>query len=324
MTRWVLVLAVLSVACEGGDTSAGRADAGTTPGPDAAPNAADAAPGFPAPVLDECITDGSAGTHVFGCSGYDFDVTVPAACLERACGLIVDVHGYSMSAAMQNANTDMRAHGRQHGFIVVQPNANPEPPLSSWSAVDDAAVLAFIERVAAAFHVDAARWYFTGFSQGGFMSWRFVCKYADRFAAIAPVAGCSAGGLNACQLDQVAELPGETHILYMHGTRDTIVSAACIGPQRDAVLAAYEMTESTPQVMSSDSAHTRTRWINPRGITFELIEHDYASDNTVIAGHCFPGSDDPGDQPGQVASFACDGPSAFDWGTAVMDFFLAH
>lgn len=320
----MLICVSLMAACGAGGAGAGQPDTGVLPNADAAPGANDSGSSFPAPVLDDCITDGSAGSHVFACDGYDFDVSVPAACLQQACGLIVDVHGYTMSAAMQDANTNMRALGREHGFIVVQPNANPDPPLSSWSAADDGAVLSFIERVAAGFHVDGARWYFTGFSQGGFMSWRFVCKYADRFAAIAPVAGCSAGGLNACQLDQLAELPGETHILYMHGTRDTIVPATCIAPQRDAVLAAYEFDDSSRQVISSDANYTRTRWTNPRGITFELIEHDYASDNSVIGGHCFPGSDDPGDQPGQVASFACAAPTAFDWGTTVMEFFLAH
>jgi poly(3-hydroxybutyrate) depolymerase len=227
-----------------------------------------------------------------------------------------------MSGEQQNNNTRMRALGREHGYIVVQPNATPAPPLADWTALDDAAVLDFGERAAAAFHVDPRRWYFTGFSQGGFMSWRFACKYADRFAAIAPLAGCSYGGANACLLDQVAELPGETHILYSHGSLDTIVSGSCMGPQRDQVLNAYDLGD--PEVLSTDAKHTRTRWTNPRGITFELIEHDYAAANTVIGGHCFAGSDDPGGAPGQYASYACAGQTAYDWGNAVVEFFDAH
>jgi hypothetical protein len=76
--------------------------------------------------------------------------------------------------------------------------------------------------------------------------------------------------------------------------------------------------------MANETDYTRTRWTNPRGVTFELIEHDYASSNTLVGGHCFPGSDDPGGLAGQVASFACAKPSAFVWGEVVMQFFLAH
>lgn len=305
-----------------GEIDAGP-DVGTVPDAGATSDAtSDTIDPFPAPLLDECITDGSAGEHTFACDGLTFEVSVPAACLERACGMIIDVHGYTMSGDQQDNNTRMRALGRERGYVVVQPNATPAPPQSTWTELDDDDVLAFAARTAAAFHIDPRRWYFTGFSQGGFMSWRFVCKHADQFAAIAPLAGCAYGGANACVLDWASDLPGETHILYSHGSRDTIVSGACMGPQRDSVLAAYELAD--PEVLSTDTNHTRTRWTNARGTTFELIEHDYAGTSPLIAGHCFPGSADPGTEPGQVASFACAGPTAYDWGTAVIDFFDAH
>lgn len=314
----VLTIAFVLGACASPDTS-------MTAAPDAASDAsapAIDADSFPAPLLDECITSGTAGEHTFGCGGLGYEVSVPAACLTRACGMIVDVHGYTMSGDQQDNNTRMRALGRDRDYIVVQPNADPAPPRSDWTELDDDDVLAFAERVASAFHIDPLRWYFTGFSQGGFMSWRFVCKYADKFAAVAPLAGCAYGALNACALDQAADLPGETHILYAHGSRDTIVNGGCMAPQRDAVLTAYELSD--PDVLSRDTNHTWTRWTNARGTSFELIEHHYSSSNGLILGHCFPGSADPGTEPGQVASFACAGPNAFDWGTVVVDFFDAH
>jgi hypothetical protein len=37
-----------------------------------------------------------------------------------------------------------------------------------------------------------------------------------------------------------------------------------------------------------------------------------------------PGSLDASGEPGQLFSYACEGPNAFAWGDSVMSFFLAH
>ena len=99
-----------------------------------------------------CITDTSAGSRVFTCDGFKYDVTVPDACAAGGCGLVLDVHGATMSGKMEDANTDMRALGAKYGYVVVQPNANPAPPSSSWNpAADDPKVFAFFQDALAAF-----------------------------------------------------------------------------------------------------------------------------------------------------------------------------
>jgi hypothetical protein len=110
-------------------------------------------------------------------------------------------------------------------------------------------------------------------------------------------------------------------ILFMHGTADALVPFASAQSSRDAVIAAQSMTESG--VVEMDDAHLWTRYENSAGAVFEFIEHDYQG-ASLLGGHCYPGSTDPGGAPGQLFSFACDPPNAFTWGDAVIAFFIAH
>ena len=280
---------------------------------------------LPPPVLDECITDASPGEHVFTCGPFDYDVSIPELCLAEPCGLIMDVHGLSMSGDMQDANTDLRELGRQRGYIVIQPNANPAPPTSSWTPnVDDAELMAFLQRVAAAFHVDPDRLHFTGFSQGGFMSWRVVCAYADILASVAPAAGCGNDLTIAdCQFTEDEQPSEPVDILYMHGTDDVLVNYSCAPVRRDAVVEAYGL--GPEEVLVAGDGYTWTLHTGPDGTVLEFITHEYNAANTlVLGGHCYPGSDDHGGAPGQLFSFACVDETDLHWGTAVIDFFDAH
>ena len=76
-------------------------------------------------------------------------------------------------------------------------------------------------------------------------------------------------------------------------------------------------------VVESDSSHQWTRYKNAKGTVFEFIQHDYTG-VALLGGHCYPGSTDPGGETGQLFSFKCDQTAAFNWGEAVMQFFLAH
>jgi len=278
---------------------------------------------FPEPVPDDCITDVTPGHHEFLCDGLTFDVEVPDVCLEMACGMIFDVHGYTMSAQMQDANTGLRALGQRYGYIVVQPNAEPDPPGASWNGmVDDPKVFDFMERVAAAWHVDAARWHFTGFSQGGFMSWRFICAHADVLASVAPGAACGDSfAFGDCSF-MGEDVPSDpVDILYMHGTSDALIGFGCAYPRRDAVVAHFGL--GAEEVVAEGDAYRWTRHESDE-VTFEFIEHDYAADSFILAGHCFPGSHDESGAPGQLFSYACVEPTEVAWGEAAMQFFLAH
>jgi hypothetical protein len=275
------------------------------------------------PEPDDCITDVAAGHHAFECDGIVYDVEVPAACLEAPCGMIFDVHGFTMSAQMQDANTGMRALGQANDFIVVQPNANPAPPAASWTpAVDDDKIFGFMQRVAAAWDVDPDRWHFTGFSQGGFMSWRFICAHADVLASVAPAAACGDGvAFPDCRFID-AEVPSEPiDILYLHGTTDALVGYGCAEPRVDAIVEHFGL--GAAEVLAQDDTSRHLRYSGDE-MVLEFLAHDYSAASVIIRGHCYPGSTDPGDAPGQLFSFACEGDSALVWGETAMAFFRDH
>jgi dienelactone hydrolase len=317
----------------GSSASSGSAGAGTGAASSSAGNGGSAGSGgsaiggegggggFPSPVPDDCITDVSAkADHVYQCSDLAWNASVPGECLTKACGLVFDVHGFTMSGQMQEANTRLAELGAAAGYIVVQPNADPAPPSAGWAAAeDDPKVLDFIQRVMAAFHTDPKRLHFTGFSQGGDMSWRFLCDHADIIASAAP----SAFGQSAdedCFSKGVAP-SREIPILYMHGTSDNLVSFSNAEAARDAVIDVWGLAEES--VVSSDADHVWTRYTNATGAVFELLQHDYTG-VAILGSHCYPGSTDPGGAPGQLFSFKCDPPNAFDWGEAALAFFQAH
>lgn len=275
------------------------------------------------PTPDECITDVAPGHHSVECDGLTFEIEVPEACVQQPCGMIFDVHGFTMSAQMQDANTGMRALGQTHGFIVVQPSANPAPPAASWNPdVDDDKVFAFMQRVATVWDVDPDRWHFTGFSQGGFMSWRFICDHADVLASVAPAAACGDGGaFEDCSFtgDQVPSEPID--VLYLHGTTDALVGYGCAEPRVAAVVEHFGLGPA--QMVQQDDTH---RWTRHEGdaMVLEFVSHDYAATSPILGGHCYPGSTDPGDAPGQLFPFGCVEPNAFVWGEVAMQFFRDH
>lgn len=306
-------------------TSPATSAAGSSTGDASTGAGEDTTGGFPAPIPDDCIDDVSPGSHVYACDDLTFDVEVPETCLHEACGLIADVHGFTMSGVMEEANTHLRVLGSERGYIVVQPNATPAPPAASWTpGADDDKVFDFMMRLVAAFHVDERRIHFTGFSQGGAMSWRFACAHADVLASVAPAAACSNGpsALQDCTFmgDDVPSEP--LPILYMHGTTDALVSFDCALPRRDTVVAEFGLGKE--EVVAEGDGYRWTRHEGDGRGLFELIQHDYSAAALILGGHCYPGSDDPGDAPGQLFSFKCEDESGFSWGEAVIDFFDAH
>jgi hypothetical protein len=109
----------------------------------------------------------------------------------------------------------------------------------------------------------------------------------------------------------------------MQGTKDPLVPFTTVGvPQRDAMVAFWGMGAGT--VVEQGAGFVRTRYESPNGNTFDFLQHDYASTITFLGGHCFPGSTDPGTQPGQAFPFGCAPPDAFAWGEEVIQFFKAH
>jgi hypothetical protein len=312
-------------------TLVGAIACGSAPDTDLAVDGTD----FPAPVQVGCIERVDAGRQAVASEGLTYEVSVPAGCLRAPCGMILDVHGGTMSAEMEENNTRLSVLGAERGYVVVQPNAAG----GLWNAAaDDPKVFAFMLDVARAWHLDTNRIHMTGFSQGGYMTWRFLCAHSDVLASAAPAAAAGQPMLTIETLCEFAGPAGPARpipILYMHGTQDGLVSFQNALVQRDAIVARYGA--GAAEVVDRGPVHVRTRFekSGTPGAIFEFLQHDYSTAAGVgippfgvaLKGHCYPGSTDfTPSAAGQLMPFACTtpSPSAFNWGELALEFFVEH
>ncbi len=150
--------------------------------------------------------------------GYDPNTPAP---------LVILLHGYSVSAAIQEAYFALTPLSDQYGFLYLMPDGTLNPQSNRFwnatdaccnffgSSVDDSIyVLHLIEATEALFNVDAGRVYLVGHSNGGFMAYRAACDHADRIAALVSLAGATFQNPASCA-------PSEpVHTLQIHGTSD--------------------------------------------------------------------------------------------------------
>jgi polyhydroxybutyrate depolymerase len=155
---------------------------------------------LPYPPGEHTLTLQSGGLDraaiVYVPSGYDGRHRLP---------LVLTLHGSQSDAAEQLERSELASAAEQHTFIVAAPQGYlPAPPGYRWNVPgvtlppgeppDDERFLSdLIDYLQASLCLDAKRVYGTGYSGGGRMISQFACDYADRLAAIAPVAGLRAG-----------------------------------------------------------------------------------------------------------------------------------
>ncbi len=306
-------------------TSAAAADADAGGGPD---GGADLAPPPPPPVPSGCIDSVSAGDHVYTCDGLRVDATIPSSCLAPGCGLIVELHGDTGTGLFMDGHTNLRALGRQNGYVVIAPTGPPfgNPyPGSTWTPTEDAKLLAMTRLFASVFRIDAKRIHLTGFSRGGFVTWRLLCDAADLFASFAPAAAGEGSSFGEVTCFAGGRTPKrQADILFLLGRTDMSVLYSTMASIRDAAIAQYGATGK--QVLSGDASYTHNRWTSPQGAVIETFDHAYetVSDGPFASarGHCFPGS--KSDPYAPQYAVPCKAPNAFTWGDEVMKFFLAH
>lgn len=305
---------------QGAGASGGASQDGGSPATGGAPGTGGDGGGGGSP--GGCLTDLSAGHHEVSCDGgILYDVEIPAECTSSSCGLIVDMHGYTMTGDAQDENTGMRALGQAEGYVIVQPTAPQDGFMfPSWDqAAHPALVFDFLSDLAVDLAIDPDRIHAMGFSQGGGMTFRLLCSHADFFASGAPIAA-----LPGCEFEGANTPSEEVDILQVHGHEDPIVSFETQGvPQRDDALAAWPFGE--PAVIEQDTGHTATRWTTTTGTDYEFWEHDYTSSATAvfvaIGGHCVPGGTDFSGTP---AGYSCENVDTFGFGEIAMAFFKAH
>ena len=277
---------------------------------------------IPEPIPDKCITLPRKGTVDLKCDGLMFTLHVPEVCLKKSCGLIIDIHGYLMTGDMQNYYTDLAKRGGNEGYIVVQPTANKTSFGRSWSyEVDNVTqIFSFMNRVKKVFHVMEERVHVTGFSQGSWMTWRFVCKYAEHLGSVAPI-GFGAGWpknydapvrinvFNNCFKGK------QVDVLFAHGKLDGVVHYS--GAIKTVKKIGEDWNMTNADVLVKDKGYQRVRFTNSQGTVFEFISYNWVTKrpNGVIEGHCFPG----------IGNYlGCGKNNPFHWGDEVVKFFLKH
>src|SRR5262249_27489754 len=108
------------------------------------------------------------------------------------CGLIIELHGDTGTGLFMDMHTNLRALGKQNGYVVVAPTGPPFGgglPGSTWKQAQDTPLINITNLFASVFRVNTNKIHLTGFSRGGFATWRLYCDHADLWASVAPAAG---------------------------------------------------------------------------------------------------------------------------------------
>lgn len=189
----------------------------------------------------------------------------------------------------------------QKGFLVLYPDGvlrrwadGRQDSTAEREGVDDLAFVdALLADAATRWPLDASRVYATGFSNGAFFSQRLACTRAERFAAIAVVAGTLAQGL-ACEPSRPVP------VLLFLNTADPVVPWAggeitghrgfALGGMADAEMWAQRngctggpVLEPLPDSKRDGTTVTRLRWT---GCAAEVVL--YRVDG---GGHTWPGGE---------------------------------
>ena len=134
--------------------------------------------------------------------------------------VIVDLHGYQEGAAIHTSMSSLGVYGDKEGFITITPqgSANPVPRWDVDLASPDVAFIGdVLDDIEATLCVDLHRVFAAGLSNGAFMTSSLACAYADRLAAVAPVAGVRSNVKN-CKPARAVPL------ITFHGTADGFVA----------------------------------------------------------------------------------------------------
>jgi hypothetical protein len=288
-----------------------------------------------------CIDNVSpSDRHVFQCDGVEFKVFLTQDCIDQACGLIFDVHGWNSNPDEQEGRSNLaRAAADNGGYIVVQPGELSQP--SSWSPdLHYSIVFDFMQQAIDAFDVDRKRVHFSGFSQGGMMTWKFICEHSDIIASAAPV--------SATELDcfrNGSGPPSEIPIFLISGTQDiaipyylsdrawsiseTLVSVMYDYGMVTMDAASYKFSEAGGIIIdetgmidvaregirfqivdgSESNSYLWTRYTSLNNVAFEHLRHDN--------GHVYP------DNPDSLI-FPEDPAVWFSIGEAILQFFVEN
>lgn len=205
-------------------------------------------------VLAGCSGSGGGGADggprtTFG-GERPVELTVPAAYdAESQWPLLMVLHGYGVTPAIQTGYFGVNALVDSHGVLLIAPEGTTNQANDPfWNAtdaccgfgasVDDVAYLrSLIEDVSTDYSVDASRVFVIGHSNGGFMTHRMACDASDLVTAAVSLAGMT-------WLDPSDCAPSDdVSVLQIHGDLDDTIFYA--GGTVDASVPGYPSAAET-------------------------------------------------------------------------------
>jgi polyhydroxybutyrate depolymerase len=202
----VLVLA----SCSGSSGTSAKVTPSTTdPARAAARPSAGCKAATPVAAGEEKVTLTSGGAE-----RWYFRHVPPGYAAAKPVPVVLDLHGYSEGATVHTHMSDLGSFGDTNHFVTITPQGTGA--VARWDTNLDSPDLTFIgdllDQVGRTVCVNERRVYVTGLSNGAFLTSAVACKYADRIAAAAPVAG-------------IRDIPGckparPVPVIAFHGTAD--------------------------------------------------------------------------------------------------------
>jgi hypothetical protein len=288
------------------------------------------AQGGQGPSAEQCILDaGTSATpagasRTINCAGFEetFLLAIPPRCAAGGCGLIADIPGATSPAEIALLNTGLRERTRDlpQPFIVL--SAERRPSLTFNDASSDR-IFEFMKAVANVFDVDRDRIHIGGFSNGGLVTFDFVCDPAKAgfIASAAPQASIQGILGPACFGPDASDTNPDVPILFFSGRNDRIASFAAQEATARAIIEGIGAGEPTIVDRSPIGNFEQMLFSGRNGEIFETIRYDNVKSAMAgppnLGGHCYVGP--PVRNPG-----GCSGEAAFENGAKTLEFYMAH
>ncbi|MBW6490935.1 MAG: T9SS type A sorting domain-containing protein [Lentimicrobium sp.] len=215
--------------------------------------------------------------------------------IDESLPLVLALHGLTQNGQIMMQFSGFNAVADTGNFVVVYPYGVGNAwnvGFNGGSTADDVGFLsALIDSLHQQYNVDLNRVYSTGFSNGGFMSYRLACELGEKVAAIAPVAGTmTEQSYNSCSPEH--PMP----VLHIHGTNDIVVNynGGFGNKSVDQMLALWNtfndcpetpVIENLPDLVAEGSTVQRYTWA-PCSLASEVVLL-----KIINGGHTWPGSD---------------------------------
>lgn len=175
----------------------------------------------------------------------------------------------------KNALAKYIHQARSRGYIVACPTAIRSP----WEApVNEAFLSALIEEIKVLYNIDCNRIYLVGHSMGGGGTWHFGPRFAELFAAIAPLASYRPQGLSTLKKTR-------TPVYIYHGENDPICP---VEPIRVAARQLQDMEADFVYTEIPDSGHGYPSFVDKEVFDFFDRKRLHVSRSSGKRGTYYP------------------------------------